>query len=150
LGRSWTRRFSNRRKVRGKCGNHSPSEFRLQIEVGCHSFYSRSGVRRTTPREVISFHVVKCREDNPSGSRCTSGCCCNCANPTCPFPRDTLRSDSNKVQFRNIEGQIVCTNCAVSYIKHGTWRSEATVSEAHAARSLRMRLVQPHNGSSIR
>ena len=109
----------------------------------CHSFYSRTGVMGMTPKEVISFHVAKCREDNPSGSRCTSSCCSNCANPTCPFPRGTLRSDSNQVHFSNIEGQIVCINCAVSYNKHGTWRSEATVSEAQAARSLRMRLVQP-------
>ena len=98
---------------------------------------------RTTSQEVISFHVAECCEATPPGSRCTTGCCSNCANPTCPFPRGTFRSGSKQVHFRNIKGQIVCINCATLLDTHGTWRSEATVSEAQAAHSLRMSLFNP-------
>jgi len=109
----------------------------------CYIFYSKHDVMRTASKEIISFHVAECREENPPGSRCTTGCCSNCANPTFPFPRGTIRSGGKQVQFRNIKGQIVCNNCAAWHVKYGTWRSEATVSASQAAHSLRMSTAKP-------
>ena len=111
--------------------------------LACYSYYQRHDVMRTTSKETISFHVAKCREENPPGSRCTSGCCSDCANPTCPFPRGALsqRRGVKQVTFKNVKGQIVCSTCAGWHGKHGTWRSEAAVSASQAAKSLKMSTV---------
>ena len=66
------------------------------------------------------------------------------AAPTAPTQHSLFpEARSEQVQFRNIKGQIVCNNCAAWHVKYGTWRSEATVSEAQAAHSLRMSLFNP-------
>ena len=93
---------------------------------------------RTTPQQGISFHDPKCRTDNSTGSRCTSKCCSDCANPTCPIPRGVLGGRSNQVQFRIVAEQIVCAGCGAWHDRNGTWRSEAAVSESLAANALRV------------
>jgi len=109
----------------------------------CHQYYSKNGVMRTTLREVISFHVAECRQANPPDSRCTSGCCSNCANPTCPFPRGVLRGRWNQVHFKRIQEQIVCDTCALCHSRHGIWRSETIVSKSRAAQLLKLSLYTP-------
>ena len=114
------------------CDNKSVCE-------ACRGHYRNHGVMRTSFVEVISKYDTKYREDSPSDSRCLSGCCSDCTNTACPFPRGKLFHvrGAYRLKFRNFRGQIVCHQCAVFYGKHGTWRSEAAVSVLIATHSLK-------------
>ena len=58
-------------------------------------------------RTIISFHNPTCRRNNPPESRCTSGCCSDCSNPECPFPRGKITEYRQQVVFKNCNGNIV-------------------------------------------
>ena len=114
----------------------------------CHCYYSKNGCMKPAPQapqQAISRHDPKCRADNPADSRCKAGCCSDCANQDCSFPRGALNGFSQQVMFQSVAGKIVCGRCAGYFKLHGIWRTDAAVSEAVPARMLRL---QQHNSAA--
>ena len=60
-----------------------------------------------------------CRAGNAANSRCKAGCCSNCANPACSFPRGFINVGQRHPKFRVINNEAVCNACHCYYSKNG-------------------------------
>ena len=118
---------------RGKIspGRDAP-KFSKSLCAACNIHFLRHGVMRNQPTAATaqSRYDAECRQNNPPDSRCTSGCCSDCANITCPLPRGVLRAHRGllKLFFVKHQGKIVCEMCASFFRTNATWRSEALLA----------------------
>jgi len=70
------------------------------------------------------FSTAQCRQDTgPPGSRCTAGCCSNCANPICPFPRGYINPGRLHPSFLVCDNKAVCRACHSFYGRNGVMRT---------------------------
>jgi len=69
------------------------------------------------------FSTAQFREDNPPDSRCTTGWCSNCANPTCPFPRGYINLRRPHPDFAVCDNKAVCRACYAFYSRNGVMRT---------------------------
>ena len=83
----------------------------------------------TPDRLAKGFSTAHCRQNNPPGSRCTSGCCSDCANPTCPFPRGKIKPGRNFPAF----SKSLCDACSLNFDRTGVMRSKPTAQSRHDA-----------------
>jgi len=116
-------------------GDRDSREATPALRQGCKT--NCDGVTNPSGRTTVSFSDAKCRASHPH--HCPGTCCSHCTNVYCNLPRGSLyfKNGKHQVQFRLVDGHILCKACASFRYKHGTCRSEAAESALRAAHALR-------------